>query len=102
MAQSGQVEGAAGYPQKSQATTALVLGILGIVCCGVLAPIAWYLGQQELNNIRAGRVPPANEGMARAGQILGIIGTIFLGLAILFLLLGGLAFLVEFQREFQF
>ena len=33
--------------------TALVLGILGVVCCGLLAPIAWYRGNQELQAIRA-------------------------------------------------
>lgn len=30
-------------------------------------------------------VPPDNEGLARAGQILGIIGTVLLGLGILML-----------------
>lgn len=85
--------------RKSQATTTLVLGILGIVCCGVLAPIAWYLGKQELDAIRRGELPPAGEGSAKAGMILGIIGTILLGLGILWLLLlGGIGFLSEFGR----
>lgn len=87
MSYTGETGGAAAYPQKSQATTALVLGILGLVCCGVLAPFAWYIGQQELKNIAAGRVPADNEGMARAGQILGIIGSVILGLGILGLIL---------------
>lgn len=82
--------------RKSQATTALVLGILGLVCCGVLAPIAWYLGNEELKAINAGRLPSTTEGMARAGMILGIIGTVLLAIGLAFLLFGGgLAFLTE-------
>lgn len=80
------------YPEQSQATTALVLGILSIVCCGILGPFAWNIGQKELNAIDAGRRPPVNRGNANAGKILGIIGTAFLILGILWLfLLGGLA-----------
>jgi TRAP-type C4-dicarboxylate transport system permease small subunit len=87
MGEAGQVGAGAAYPERSQATTALVLGILGLVCCGILAPVAWYLGHQELEKIAAGRVSPENQGMAKAGQILGIIGTVILGLAVLGFLL---------------
>jgi TRAP-type C4-dicarboxylate transport system permease small subunit len=84
-------------PRKSQATTALVLGILGLVCCGVLAPIAWYIGKQELQAIERGEAPAGGQGSAKAGQILGIIGTVFLILGILWLLFfGGLALLGAF------
>lgn len=83
--------------QKSQATTALVLGILGLVCCGILAPIAWYMGSQELQRIQRGEVPATNEGMARAGMILGIIGTVFLAFTLIwFIFLGGFAVLTGF------
>lgn len=75
------------YPEPSQATTALVLGILGIVICGILAPFAWNMGNKELAAIDAGRRPPENRGTANAGRILGIIGTVLLGLGILFLIL---------------
>jgi mannose/fructose/N-acetylgalactosamine-specific phosphotransferase system component IIC len=68
-----------------EAVTALVLGILGIVCCGFVAPVAWYLGQNELRAIREGRGSAAGEGMAMAGKILGMIGT---GLLILGLIVG--------------
>ncbi len=85
--------------RKSQATTALVLGILGLVCCGVLAPIAWYLGNEELKAINAGQLPATTEGMARAGMILGIIGTILLAIGLAFLLFGGgLAFLTDLDQ----
>lgn len=76
------------YPEASQATTALVLGILGLVlCAGVTGPFAWVVGNNELKAIDEGRRPPENRGTANAGKILGIIGTVFLGLAIVALIL---------------
>jgi hypothetical protein len=75
------------YPEASQATTVLVLGILGIVICGVLGPFAWSMGNKELAAIDAGRRPPENRGTANAGRILGIVGTVLLGLGILILIL---------------
>lgn len=81
-------------PRKSQATASLVLGILGIVCCGVMAPIAWYMGKKELDAIGRGELPGTGEGLAKAGMILGIVGTALLGLGLLWVLFfGGLAFL---------
>jgi len=85
-----------GQPQSSstQAVTALVLGILGVVCCGLLAPIAWYMGTQEQKAIREGRSPAAGDGLAKAAVILGIIGSILLVLSILWVFfMGGMAIL---------
>jgi uncharacterized membrane protein YjgN (DUF898 family) len=79
---------------STQAITALVLGILGVVCCGLLAPIAWYLGSQEQKAIREGRSPAAGEGIAKAATILGMIGSIILVLSILWIFFwGGMAIL---------
>lgn len=74
------------YPEQSQATLALVLGIIGIVACQVLGPFAWYVGQKELQAIDAGNRPPENRSTANAGKILGIITTVLLGIGILVLL----------------
>ena len=63
--------------------TSLVLGILGLIVCGILAPFAWAMGSRELTAIDGGRRPPENRGKARAGRILGIIGTVLLGLGLL-------------------
>ena len=63
----------------------LVLGILGLVLCSVLAPIAWYMGNEEVRAIDAGRRDSANRGTANAGRILGIIGTVLMGLGIILL-----------------
>ena len=62
--------------QSSKATMAVVLGVLGIVCCGFLAPGAWYLASEEIKAIDAGRIAESNRGMAQVAKILGIIGTI--------------------------
>lgn len=77
------------YPEDSQATVALVLGILGLVLCQILGPIAWVMGNNEVNAIDAGKRNPANRSTAQAGKILGIIGTVFLiiGVAVLFFFL---------------
>jgi len=89
------------YPEASQATTALVLGILGIICCAPLAIVAWVMGNNELEGIRAGRRNPANEATANASRILGIIGTVLLGIGIVvgILLLAGLMAL-PFSNDF--
>lgn len=73
------------YPEQSRATTVLVLGILGIVVCSILAPIAWYLGNEEVRAIDAGRRDPTNRSTANAGRILGIIGTVLIGMGIVIL-----------------
>ena len=79
---------------SNQAITALVLGILGVICCNFAAPVAWYLGHSELRAIREGRAPAAGEGMAMAGKIMGIIGTIILVFGLLWVLFfGGMAVL---------
>ena len=48
------------YPEQSQATTILVLGILGLILCQVLAPFAWVMGNGELAAIDSGLRPPEN------------------------------------------
>lgn len=75
---------AASYPEQSQATTILVLGILGIICCAPLGIAAWIMGNKELEAIDAGRRNPENRGTANAGRIVGIVATVLFGLGILF------------------
>ena len=72
------------YPEPSQATTALVLGIIGLpFLCALTAPFAWYIGQKELNAIESGMRDPMNRSTAQAGKVLGIVGTVFLGIGLL-------------------
>jgi hypothetical protein len=86
---------ASAYPEESQATTILVLGILSFVCsCFPLGIAAWVLGNRELQAIDAGMRNPANRGTANAGRIIGIVAT-FLGLIgfviVIFVLFFGLS-----------
>lgn len=81
------------YPESSQATASLVLGIVGLVLCGgILSPIAWYLGAQEERAIDEGRRDPGGRQTAQAGKVLGIIGTVLVAIGILFVILGILFF----------
>lgn len=84
--------GVAGYatnPHEGRATTVLVLGILGLVVCGFLAPVAWVMGNGvKRDSELAGFPEPGNN---KAGRICGIIGTALIGLVIVGFLLAFLA-----------
>lgn len=67
--------------QPPPGTTPLVLGIIGIVACQMLAPFAWYMGRQYEAQCRAMGVEP--DGNGKAGKVLGIVGTILLGIQLL-------------------
>ena len=61
-------------PKNNQATWSLVLGILSIFCCGLVAGIpAIILGN---NGKKIAAQTGVGAGMAQAGFILGIIGTV--------------------------
>ncbi len=62
----------------------LVLGICGLVVCGLCAPIAWVLGSQDLAKMRAGTMDYSGYGSTQAGYVLGVIGTVLILLAIAF------------------
>ena len=78
-----------GYPTYAsdhpKATTVLILGILGIVVCGFLAPFAWRMGKRTVDEIDASQGRLGGRGSAQAGYILGLIGTVLLALGLLFL-----------------
>ena len=75
-------------PDHPQATTALVVGIVGIVvCAGLISPIAWVIGKKAVDEIDASRGMIGGRGAAQAGYILGIVGTCILAVYALALLL---------------
>jgi uncharacterized Tic20 family protein len=74
------------YPESSQATTAFVLGLLSLVF-GILAPFAWYIGNQELKAMDAGRRDPKDRGLAQAGKVLGMVITILMIVAVAVIIL---------------
>jgi len=72
---------------NSKATWALILGIVGMVLCGVFAGIpAIVLGHQARKEIVSGRGTQEGRGMATAGFVLGIISTVASVLYIAFMI----------------
>jgi hypothetical protein len=68
------------------AVTALVLGIIGIVFCQLLAPVAWSLGRKAERQVDASGGTLGGRGEATAGKVLGIIGTLLLVIAVIALI----------------
>ncbi len=72
--------------EHPNAVLSMVLGIVGLLFFQLLSPVAWYLaakGKREMNAF-PGRWRPS--GSLTAGYVLGIIGTVFLALGGVFLL----------------
>jgi hypothetical protein len=72
------------YVVPPRGTTVLVLGILSLVLCSILGPVAWSMGNEELRRIDSGQVDPMSRNSASAGRICGIIATVFLILGAIF------------------
>ncbi len=70
-----------------QATTILVMGILGLVLCQVLGPFAWSMGNKALREIDASQGLLGGRETVNIGRILGIVATALLGLGIVAILL---------------
>lgn len=88
------------YPEASQATSALVWSIVGLVCCGPAAIVGFIQARNELEAIEGGRRDPVNQGTANAARIIAIVvGVLWLLsiLAFVFLIVigGGMAFFDE-------
>ncbi|MEV6281442.1 DUF4190 domain-containing protein [Kribbella sp. NPDC051770] len=92
--QYGQYPTQPGFPSQpaygvlrdnSNATVALVLGLIPFITgLFILSPFAWWKGNQAVAEIDAAPGVYNNRGMAVAGRITGIVGTVLLILAILF------------------
>jgi len=78
---------AAAPPNDSQATLALILGILSILCCALVGPVAFFIGNSSRNRIQASGGTLGGYGLATAGWIMGIIGTVILALEILWVII---------------
>ena len=71
----------------------LVLGIVGLVggflfgLPFVVSPVAWVMGRRTLREIDESGGALGGRSNAQAGYILGIIGTVLLGLAVVVLIL---------------
>ena len=66
----------------SRAVMALVLGLLGMMMCAILGPVAWWMGAAVRRDDRdMGREP---NGLATVGMILGIVSSVLLTLQLAF------------------
>ena len=94
---------AAAKPDNKRALWSLILGIASIVlCCYILGPFAWYMGRNEVKAIDAGQSAKENRGMALAGMILGIIGTVLLVLSLIWIVFfGGLTMIGAMSEGMQ-
>ncbi len=80
-------------PNHPQATTALVLGLIGLIggcLCGLpllASPFAWAVGARARREIKEAHGQLGGAGNAQAGYVTGIIGTVLLALAVFALVL---------------
>ena len=74
----GGVARAGVYLLRPRGSAILVLGVLSLVLCNVLGPVAWVMGNEELRRINTGQVDPMTRNSATAGRLLGIISTVLL------------------------
>lgn len=65
-------------------TGILIVAILGWVICGICHPIAWAMGSSHESACRAQGIEPS--GAAKAGKILGMVGTILFGVVVLIMI----------------
>ncbi len=63
------------------ASTVLIVGILSLVLCAFLGPVAWVMGNSYLEKCKRARVRP--EGGGVAGRVLGIIATALMVFALI-------------------
>ena len=89
-------------PDHPQATLSLILGLVGLVgalvFCGlplVVSPFAWAIGRSAVKEIEGSHGRLGGSSNARAGMILGIIGTVLLVLALILVVVVILAVVIS-------
>ncbi len=65
-------------------TGALVMAIVAWVFCGLLHPVAWWMGATYERECREAGVLPSGAGTA--ARVLGMVGTILIGVVVAFML----------------
>jgi hypothetical protein len=71
------------YEEPHRGTLILVLGIVSLVACPILGPIAWIMGNGDLKKMDEGVMDPEGKSNTNVGKILGIVGTVLLALQVL-------------------
>ncbi len=71
-------------PNHPKAVLSLVLGIIGLLCCGPVGIAAFIIGRKTEKEIIASNGSLGGAGLAKAGWILGAIAIVLLILGIVF------------------
>lgn len=79
----GGGSGGGGSMDHPKTTTILVLGIISVLCCQLLGPVAWYMGHQARNETKANPSYNQNNTVLTIGWVLGIIATVLFVLGII-------------------
>jgi len=69
-----------GVDTSDGGTSVLIWGVIGLAVCAFCAPVAWIKGNNYVKSCAAMGVRPSSAGSV--GRILGIIGTILMGFAL--------------------
>jgi hypothetical protein len=71
-------------PSSNQkALWSMILGIIGLLCCFAISIVAIVLAQQAKKEIQASGGTQSGAGQAQAGFILGIVGLVLNGIALI-------------------
>ncbi|HYG92940.1 MAG TPA: DUF4190 domain-containing protein [Nocardioides sp.] len=81
-------------PDHPQASTVLILGILGLAVCQVLGPFAWVMGNRTVREIDASGGRMGGRSQANIGRVLGIVASALLILSVLALVVYVIALVV--------
>lgn len=79
--------GAPGPQPHPQATAILVLGILGIVLCGIAGVVALVMGNKALKEIDANPAAYNNRQTVVIGRILGIVGVVIWAISLVLIII---------------
>lgn len=74
-------------PEHPSATTVLILGILSMVLGGITGPFAWVMGSKARREVRENPGTYREGGTLTVGWVLGIVGTCYLALMVVFVII---------------
>lgn len=70
--------------KKNRGDLLVLLGIGSLFCCPPLGVLAWIMASSDLNRIKKGEMSSEGIGAVRAGRVLGILGTLFFAVVLVF------------------
>ncbi len=74
-------------PKPGRGAMILTFGILGLVVCMIFGIFAWVMGKADLAEMAAGRMDPNDQGMTKAGYILGLVSVLLTIVGIVFFII---------------